>query len=46
MRRRKRETIIFLTEARADSLTDLTIPRDEPAEERRTAGYPGFERRC
>ena len=40
------ETIIFLTEARADFLTGLTIPRDDPGEERRAAGYPGFERRC
>jgi type III restriction enzyme len=40
------ETIIFLTEARADFLTGLTIPRDDPGEERRAQGYPGFERRC
>ena len=40
------ETIIFLTEARADFLTGVTIPRDDPGEERRAAGYPGFERRC
>jgi type III restriction enzyme len=40
------ETIIFLTAARADFLTGLTIPRDDPGEERRAAGYPGFERRC
>ena len=40
------ETIVFLTEARADFLTGLTIPRDDPGEERRAAGYPGFERRC
>jgi hypothetical protein len=30
----------------ADFLTGLTIPRDDPGEERRDAGYPGFERRC
>jgi type III restriction enzyme len=40
------ETIVFLTEARADFLTGLTIPRDDPGEERRAAAYPGFERRC
>ncbi|HEY1934141.1 MAG TPA: hypothetical protein VGG99_19195 [Acetobacteraceae bacterium] len=40
------ETIVFLTEARADFLTGLTIPRDDPGEERRAQGYPGFERRC
>ena len=40
------ETIIFLTEARADFLTGLTIPPDDPGDERRAQGYPGFERRC
>ena len=40
------DTIIFLTEARADFLTCVTIPRDDPGEERRAAGYPGFARRC
>jgi hypothetical protein len=40
------DTIISLNEARADFLTGLTIPRDDPGEERRAAGYPGFARRC
>jgi type III restriction enzyme len=40
------ETIIFLTEARTDFLTGLTIPRDDPGTERRARGYAGFERRC
>ena len=40
------ESIIFLTEARADFLTGLTIPADDPGEERQAQGYPGFQRRC
>jgi type III restriction enzyme len=40
------KTIIFLTEARTDFLTGLSIPWDDPGEERRAKGYPGFERRC
>lgn len=40
------ETIIFLTEARADFLQGITIPRDEPSPERVAEGYTGFERRC
>ena len=40
------ETIIFLTEARQDFLAGLTIPEDEPGEERKAAGYVGFKRRC
>lgn len=40
------ETVIFLTEARADFFTGLSVPRDDPGEERRAQGYPGFERRC
>jgi type III restriction enzyme len=39
------ETIIFLTEARADLLQGITVPRDEPGDERRAEGYTGF-RRC
>jgi type III restriction enzyme len=38
------ETIIFLVEARADFLTGLTVPRDDPGDERKAEGYPGFER--
>ena len=40
------ETIIFMVEARADFLTGISVPRDDPGEVRRAAGYPGFERRC
>ena len=40
------ETIIFLVEARVDFHTGLTVPRDDPGEERRAQGYRGFERRC
>lgn len=38
------ETIIFLTEARADFLQGLDVPRDEPSDEQRAAGYAGFRR--
>ena len=40
------ETIIFLVEARPDFLTGLTVPRDDPGDERKSEGYPGFARRC
>ena len=36
------ETIIFMVEARADFLTGISVPRDDPGEERRAAGYPGL----
>lgn len=38
------ETIVFLTEARADYRQGLTIPRDEPSDERKSEGYAGFLR--
>ena len=36
-------TIICLTEARHDYLQGITIPRDEPSEERKNEGYKGFQ---
>jgi type III restriction enzyme len=38
------ETIIFLTEARADFLQGLTIPADEPTERQWEAGIRAFQR--
>jgi type III restriction enzyme len=38
------ETVIFLTEARADFLQGITVPRDEPSEDQKVAGYSGFLR--
>lgn len=38
------ETIIFLTEARADLKQGIEIPRDEPSEEKKAQGYAGFLR--
>lgn len=38
------ETIILLTEARADFLQGIRIPLDEPSEDRKTAGYTAFKR--
>ena len=40
------ETIIFLTEARADFHQGIEIPADEPSQERREAGYSAFPRRA
>jgi len=40
------ETIIFLTEARADLLQGIEIPADPPSEDRVTEGYTGFRRLC
>jgi type III restriction enzyme len=37
-------TIVFLTEARADFLQGIEIPRDDPSEERKAEGYTGFLR--
>lgn len=38
-------TIVLLKEARADFLQGITVPRDEPSEERKEKdGYAGFER--
>jgi type III restriction enzyme len=38
------ETIIFLTEARADFRQGIELPRDEPSEEKRADGFGGFLR--
>lgn len=38
------QTIIFLTEARADFLQGISIPRDEPSDDRKAEGYAGFLR--
>ena len=40
------ETIIFLTEARADFLQGIDIPLDEPGEEATAAGMRAFRRRA
>jgi type III restriction enzyme len=37
-------TTIFLKEARADFLQGVSIPRDEPSDDRKAVGYTGFER--
>lgn len=36
--------IIFLTEARADFLQGIEVPRDEPSDDRKAEGYAGFLR--
>lgn len=38
------ETMIFLTEARADFLQGIEVPRDEPSGEEKLQGYAGFLR--
>lgn len=40
------ETVIFLTEARADFRQGIEVKRDEPGEEAREKGYAGFLRYC
>ena len=40
------ETIIFLTEARADFLQGVDLPLDEPGAEKLRAGYTAFKRQC
>jgi len=37
-------SIILLLEARQDFLQGITIPRDEPSEERKAEGFSGFQR--
>lgn len=37
-------TVIFLVEARRDFLQGLSVPNDEPSEERKAMGYAGFAR--
>ena len=36
------ETIIFLTEARADFRQGIVVPRDEPSDDEKAEGYAGF----
>jgi type III restriction enzyme len=38
------QTIIFLNEARPDFLQGISIPRDEPSDDRKAEGYTGFLR--
>lgn len=38
------ETVIFLTEARADFRQGVEIPRDEPSDDRKAGGFAGFLR--
>lgn len=38
------ETIVFLTEARADYRQGITVPRDEPSDAEKADGYAGFLR--
>jgi type III restriction enzyme len=38
------ETIIFLNEARADFLQGISIPTDEPSDERKAEGFDAFRR--
>jgi type III restriction enzyme len=38
------ETIVFLVEARADYLQGISVPRDDPSEAERAAGFAGFTR--
>ncbi len=38
------ETVIFLTEARADFRQGIEIPRDDPSAEQKAEGYTGFLR--
>jgi Type III restriction enzyme, res subunit len=40
------ETIIFLSEARADYLQGIFIPLDEPSDERKVEGFAAFKRLC
>src|SRR5438093_7477056 len=38
------ETIIFLTESRADFPQGIQVPRDEPSDDKKAEGYAGFLR--
>jgi type III restriction enzyme len=38
------ETVVFLVEARADFRQGIEIPRDDPGDEKRAAGFSGFAR--
>lgn len=38
------ETVIFLTEARADFRQGIDVPRDDPSDDKKAEGYTGFLR--
>ena len=38
------QSVVFLTEARADFLQGIAVPRDEPSDDRKGEGYAGFLR--
>lgn len=38
------ETVVFLTEARADFRQGIEVPRDEPSDDRKAEGFAGFVR--
>ena len=38
------ESVIFLTEARADFRQGIDVPRDDPSDDKKDAGYAGFLR--
>src|SRR5271165_2251843 len=38
------QSVVFLTEARADFLQGIAVPRDEPSDDRKGEGYVGFLR--
>jgi type III restriction enzyme len=40
------ETVIFLAEARADFLQGISVPLDEPSDERKADGFKAFRRQC
>ena len=40
------ESIIFLTEARADFRQGINIPEDQPGEKKQKEGFTAFHRRC
>ena len=40
------ETVIFLTEGRADFLQGIAVPRDEPSDDRKAEGFAGFPSLC
>lgn len=40
------ESVIFLTEARADFLQGINVPLDEPSQERKADGFTAFKRLC
>ena len=40
------ETVIFLAEGRSDFLQGITVPLDEPSDERKADGFKAFRRHC